>query len=358
MPNEKLQKYYGYTGLAVKRAYHQKYEQTQPPNVFALEEKNTLVGIEIEVENITNPPYLTYYWKSTTDGSLRNNGIEYVSIPLRTSQVEHAVTYLNQQLLATNEPEFSPRTSVHVHLNVRDFTWEQVKVFVLLYALFERHFFHFAGRSRENSVFCVPLYKTSQLSAIFDIESEPKWHKYNALNLAPIYGDMGENLKRYGTIEFRHLFGTLDTATIIQWINNICCLRKYSATQKLDDLLIQIKNLNTTSEYISLYKNIFGQYADLNKMTKHDFESCVSFTKIALWGKDLNVKYKYNLNSRYRNILLTLKEEKKVVPKKGQLTGEEQAEFNAIMEKAKLMVEGQTWHKLNPFIGVTTKGVL
>ena len=199
-------------------------------------------------------------------------------------------------------------------MNVRDFTWEQVKVFVLLYAVFERHFFHIAGRSRENNVFCVPLYRTKQLQTIFNIDAEPKWHKYNALNLAPIYGDTSENLKCYGTIEFRHLYGTLDTATIVNWVNSICCLRKYSVSQKLDALLEQIKNVNTTSEYVELYKKVFGSYADLSKMTKFDFESCVSFTKVALWGKDLNLKCKGVILSRYHKLRYDPPKQEEPVP--------------------------------------------
>ena len=41
----------------------------------------------------------------------------------------------------------------------------------------------------------------------------------------------------------------------------------------------KVVNLNSTSEYIQLYKDVFGEYADLNKMLKYDFESCITTTK-------------------------------------------------------------------------------
>ena len=292
----KLQHIYGYTNLNVQKAKHAAFEQTLSPATFQCKDPNALLGIEVEVENIREGIPLEYYWKIKADHSLRNHGVECVSIPLRGHQVEHALRYLKTQMCTFNKPDFSNRTSVHVHLNVRDMSWSQVKVLVILYALFERHFFNLAGTKREQSIFCVPLYKSNQLSTILHIQNGgTKWHKYNALNLGTILGD--GDVGCYGTIEFRHLYGTDDLPTLMTWINNILLLRKASNEYKLEDLLEKVKTLNSTSEYVQLYEKIFQEYADLRSMSKKDFEYCVTHVKEVFWGYDLLRKEPYKAES-------------------------------------------------------------
>ena len=291
MAEQPLAKEYTYPALSVLKAKHLDYERRNNlQHTLPLVDDHTLVGIEIEVENLLGFNYpVEYYWNIKEDHSLRNNGREFVSIPLRTNQVEFAIDYLNQHL-ANYQPDFSNRTSVHVHLNVRDMTKSQLLSLVVYYCLFEKHFFNFAGSKREESIFCVPLYKTIQdytISSLFGVITQ--WHKYNALNLGTVIGAYG--LPCYGTVEFRHLYGTNNKEIIINWINQILCLKQAALKTNFKELLEKVKTLNTTSEYVQLYQDIFGNYADLNKMTKYDFESCVSFVKRWEWGYTHNQKY-------------------------------------------------------------------
>ena len=274
---------------------------------YNFKNKNTLIGIEIEVENIQDPPYLqSPFWKCTEDNSLRNYGQEYISVPLRASSIPYAIEYLKKVLFSTNEPIFSNRTSVHIHLNVRDFTLERLKVFLLLYCIFEKHFFNIAGSRRESNIFCIPLYKSEQKIHLSQYENTLiNWNKYNALNLGCILGNgINSNL---GTIEFRHLYGTLDTSIIYPWIDSIIHLREYSRLISLDNLVETLKNLNTTSEYISLYKKVFEKTClDLNLISKLDFESCITQTKLNYFEQN-NCYYTNpsTLNSNYNKKLNT-----------------------------------------------------
>ena len=276
-----LSKLYNYAALAVKKTLHHNFEQKMNhTNEFPVVCETGLVGLEIEVEGLTNgQPYPEYYWHGKEDHSLRNHGYEYASIPLRGYQIEKALLYLNQLITNTGvTPQFSNRCSVHVHLNVRDMTWEQVRTLVLLYSIFEKHFFHIAGTKRENNIFCVPLYKCDLKHGITQLEYYiENWQKYCAINLGPILGS--QDVGRFGTIEFRHLYGTLDTKTIIDWVNNLFKLRLAAVNNSFADMWEKVINLNSTSEYIQLYKDVFGEYADLNKMLKYDFESCITTTK-------------------------------------------------------------------------------
>jgi hypothetical protein len=280
MDNTPVGKQYAYPTLSVNKAKHSLYEgQQSKDGHYTFCAPTALVGIEIEVENVKQVEHLDYYWKMKDDGSLRNYGKEFTTIPLRATQIPYALEYLSKAL-QNNDLSFSPRTSVHVHLNVRDMAWDQIRVLTLLYAIFERHFFHLAGTKRESSIFCVPLYKTTQLSCLNWIEQNPKWHKYNAINLATILGD--GDVPRFGTIEFRHMYGTQDHDLLCPWIDNILKLRVASTKWKYADLLCRLEQMNTTSEYIALYQDVFGEYANLEKMNKHDFEHCITATKLTL----------------------------------------------------------------------------
>lgn len=292
-----LSKLVHYPTLSVAKAHHVAYEQktTVPDNVIV--DNRALLGIEIEVENCGAYTPIEYYWSAKEDHSLRNNGVEFTSIPLRGYQVPYAIQYLKKQIMINNpNHDFSPRTSVHVHLNVRDMTWEQIKVLVMLYAVFERHFFTIAGTKRESSIFCVPLYKTDETYKIPNLENScGQSKKYSALNLGTIIGS--EDCPSYGTIEFRHLYGTLDEPTLYTWINNILMLRKASLKYSYDELLAIIHDMNTTSEYIRLYNEVFGGFANNKKLVKYDFEHCVSMLKLALFSIPVNNKYQIQKGS-------------------------------------------------------------
>lgn len=261
---------------------------------------NVLLGVEIEVENIKNEVDLNHYWNCVEDNSLRNYGHEFVSRPLRARSIPYAIEHLKQALYYNNDPIFSNRTSVHVHLNVRDFTIERLQVFLLLYCVFEKHFFNIAGTRRENNIFCIPLWKSEQPIHLNCWPTDlQKWNKYNALNLGCILGNgINTNL---GTIEFRHLYGTLDTDILYPWIDSIIHLRDFSRLLPLYILVEKIKNLNTTSEYISLYKQVFGVTClDLNLISKLDFESCISQTKLNLFYTNQYKPFIFEL-SKYKD---------------------------------------------------------
>ncbi len=280
---------YTFPAIVNLNGYKTAYKQNTPlklPYHFIYD--NALIGIEIELENYLHPIDVETFWEIKTDGSLRNNGIEFVSHPLRTRFVPYALQYLCDELFKENEPTFSNRTSVHIHLNVRDFSKERLKVFLLLYCIFEKHFFNVAGTKRENNIFCVPLYKTEQPINLKYFDNAVKhWNKYNALNLACILGSAEESIKKYGTVEFRHLYGTLDPIILYPWIDSILHLRQASLDWKLKDLEEVLINLNTTSEYYAIYKKTFkARCLNFRLITQHDFESCILHTKLNYFSEN------------------------------------------------------------------------
>ena len=247
--------------------------------VYPFITQNALLGIEIEVENIPNLVPLDTYWSTHEDGSLRNYGREFVSGALNPQQCVVALDYFFKHLKQSNpDYSFSNRTSIHVHLNVRDMTQDQIYAMVLLYAIFEKFFYQFAGKRRLNSIFCVPLFRSNMLSKAYEMiyGLNQTWHKYSGLNLRPMLDS--EDRRGYGTIEFRHLYGTDDQETILSWLQAIICLRHYAMQENVaETLLREIETMNTTSSYMSLFMKVFP--AHQHTINKKDIEECVSNIK-------------------------------------------------------------------------------
>jgi len=285
--NTPLQQLVKYKSMVLRRNDSTLYEKTHSlkNKPFEWTTLQGMVGIEIEVENITQPVSPLAYWDVKSDGSLRNNGIELVSVPLQIKQVQLALEHVFEVLNQNNKPDFSNRTSIHIHVNCRDLTQDQLYNFILLYAIFEKHFYNMVGNKRLNSIFCVPVFRTNQLKHLNTVVYglSPDWHKYCGLNLLPLY--QNSVTQGYGTIEFRHLHGTANQQEILEWINDILCLRKFACEVNKEELIQLIKEMNTTSSYLSLYSQVFAKGRKI-LTNKKDFEECVSNTKRELFGDE------------------------------------------------------------------------
>ena len=118
------------------------------------------VGIEVEVENVRvylGNNGIDPWWDNIDDGSLRNGGREFVfSQPMFGQDIVNALEALNMSLSPTG-CEYTERCSVHVHVNVRDMTFDQIANMTVLYALAEPLFFAKVDDARERNFYCKPL---------------------------------------------------------------------------------------------------------------------------------------------------------------------------------------------------------
>jgi len=253
------------------------YEETHEyENKYPIVDRNTYLGIEVEVENIQFYNQTSPYWRMIEDGSLRNNGREFITPPIRARRVEHALNDLFEQDL-NKSIDFSERTSIHIHMNIRTLTIKQLEALILTYLVFEKVLFNFSGPERYTNIFCVPLVETDVgedlLELIQNKNPAVAWQKYTALNLLPIM--------QKGTIEFRHLGGTKDIKKIITWINMILCLKKFALQKSPEYIWNRIKTLNTTSEYRLFGEEVFKELIQL--LWDVDFNSnvsdCVTYVK-------------------------------------------------------------------------------
>lgn len=201
------------------------------------------VGIEIEQEYGSNSIFRSItpvtddspYWQHKHDGSLREIGVEFVSGILFPGDVDAA---LEEVMPLVSKGTFSWRTAIHVHIDVRDLSEEQLTKVCELYSVIEPLIFEWEGNNRNESRFCVPWYACpaavkKMLSVVNNNNNDvyvvqnafEKFGKYSALNLTSI--------PRFGTLEFRHMQTTDNIDKIRKYIN--LCLRIVEAGSNLID---------------------------------------------------------------------------------------------------------------------------
>lgn len=223
---------------------------------FLICEPKKRIGIEVEVENIRDIPrnFDRCLWTTHDDGSLRNGGIEFVTLAVAGKEIPAAIYNLFDNL--PKDADFSERTSIHVHVNIREQTVDQLLTVLLLYITFERLLYQFAGSHRAKNIFCVPIQETRYpyiLSDAFIHQSIPelidKWKKYSGLNL--------RRIKDFGTLEYRHMEGHRDPIRLLRWINIILRLHRYARRNTFFDTYNEIRMLNTSSMYEHFTRQVF-----------------------------------------------------------------------------------------------------
>lgn len=223
-----------------------------PEDVWKYKPDNNLVlptcrlGLEFEFEGVSakaaHPKDAwSAYWTQHRDGSLHDNGLEFVfSEPLWGLDATDAIRALCKWAIA-HKFKTSIRTGLHVHVDVRDLNRMELARLNVIYALFERAVYRFAGNNREENVFCLPWYKSDHMAAhVNTISSDTTdirvasealaQEKYGGLNL--------DTLARFGSVEFRHALSTTDVAWVMRWVN--VCLSFKRAAQKLDATPVQL----------------------------------------------------------------------------------------------------------------------
>jgi hypothetical protein len=215
-------------------------------------------GVELEIESVMDPDaWVVPGFHHEEDGSLRNSGREFITKPMTLSNLAYGLDLFKTKSGVTDK-NYSERTSIHVHTNARNLTLEQIQTILVLYQLFERMLFRFAGNDRDKNIFCVPWNQTLLNHKIMEGSALPKfkaWQKYTALNLLP--------LLTQGTLEWRHMPGHCDFKKLVDWCNIIGCFFAWVQDNSLEDTINQVIALNTNSEYEAVFGQCFGPLAGL-----------------------------------------------------------------------------------------------
>lgn len=221
----------------------------------------SLVGVEIELENVPSKIFEHdfKFWYTKQDGSLRGDSVELVfKSPLAGKSIVDALIEVEKYIRDNGiTPDTNDRTSVHVHVDVRDMVYDQLYKMSVLYALFERPLFKYAGEDRKSNVFCMSLEQgQSQLKAFHLIPTKQSEavrinDRYSALNLSAI--------TRFGSIEFRLHRGEWRAAPILRWVNILLSMKK--AAMLLPEEVMTIPQEVSARGYMTFLRMIFGKHA-------------------------------------------------------------------------------------------------
>jgi hypothetical protein len=197
------------------------------------------LGLELECEFPRRPvsltPELEEHWAAKPDGSLRGVGIEFVARqPFKNDEnLRKKIEGLCEYIKRNNVVENSPRTSFHVHCNVKEMTPLQVYNCIVGYWLLEPMLMEYCGPDRRGSLFCLQLQHAE--SVVQDLQDSTHdgfnvfhndAHKYGAINLAAI--------TRYGSLEFRGMRGSTDPDVLFSWSFMLQKLMETLSTQFKD----------------------------------------------------------------------------------------------------------------------------
>lgn len=191
-------------------------------------------GIEIECEGKNMVPIDSKTWGCEDDGSLRGafpeSRSEFVlKKPVLYTACEAALDELiGHQVHA--EFSFSFRTSVHIHMNVQTLTVTELYNLIYTYLLIEQPLVNYCGDGRKGNRFCLRLRDAEGMMEILTMLFQtgdkhlrriPADHmRYASINL--------EAFKKYGSIEFRAMRGTMDKAIILPWIEMLNSIKTYA----------------------------------------------------------------------------------------------------------------------------------
>lgn len=192
------------------------------------------VGIEIEAEGFDelciedfNETESSRWWHTKPDGSLRNEGVEFCSVVMFGKTVVDALEAVRPSL---SRCDINWRAGIHVHVDVRELSVNELGRVCSLYGMLERLIFAWEGNNRQDSNFCVPWYICNDAAAAlgeiinasgkaqgavnsYQFRALNRLGKYSALNVVPV--------TTQGSIEFRMMQTTDDLDKILDFVN-IC----------------------------------------------------------------------------------------------------------------------------------------
>ena len=260
----------------------------------------TLIGIEIEVEkcrcNTVDQNFydeVMYYWNMAADGSLRNNGQEFISRKgLSTVTLPKALDLLLNKrtgyipLATKGVAEANARTGLHIHMNVGDKDYYELCNILFLYSMIEPAIFVASGNRCEN-LFCVPWYQNQvSLGAVIaelaghatyyarygEEERNKAFSQYRWRNYSKYCGLNVSTVSQYSTLEFRMHEGTLEPARIQSWVDSLERLFRVAKGSDLLDNLARFRSNRTDAKYLLLLEQMFGRIP--KEITQSTLDDC------------------------------------------------------------------------------------
>ncbi len=250
------------------------------------------VGIEVEVESdrrMVPPAKVSKDWTITNDSSLKAEyPYEFITkMGLTRKGSEEAIDNLADYFRA-DKGRFeaidtnSPRSSIHVHINVRHLNQRQLLTGCMFYWLLESLINRWHEEHRRGWLFCMPIVKAEDIIAcVSDAASKGDMYlltkdrvKYGSLNLATV--------SEIGTAEFRVMAGSdYDKEKIKLWVKTCSQImnkthRFFSSPKAVYEALVS-EGVDAPLIREAMYKVMPSDFVDeLCKVADQDLEQLIS----------------------------------------------------------------------------------
>jgi hypothetical protein len=216
---------------------------------------DTFVGVELELEGVNWKDSFLDLFNHHEERSLRK-GLELVTkFGVTAGEAMFAIKSLHAEI---GKKKLGFRCGLHAHIDVTQFTMEDIYKAVLVYTVLEPLLFDISGNRNAPPTpnrFCVAvLDSVSCFSKIIYYGHRKEWDevakvvksgtKYMAMNVLPI--------TKFGTVEFRHHFGTHDPDVIQPWLQTLLDVVVGSRAMNTENLESQIIGVNSLSYYEEL----------------------------------------------------------------------------------------------------------
>jgi hypothetical protein len=275
-----------------------------------------MYGVEVEVENVSLGEHarqqndlsfqsevlmrIARHWRATSDGSLRNRGMEWISMP---DSVEGTLERLRLLYTGMEQGAFAPsvRTGIHVHANVQHLMGPEIVALMRRYAVLEPLLFLYVGEAREQNIYCVPLYRAANERALWQSiatalpgidTARPEVArlfdnccKYSALNLQP--------MRRQGSAEYRHAPTFSSRKEAEGWLKLVDYVHSSTAFPEgtwTETTLRDIWERGAMPCSADTFKQYMGQVTDRGLLSFAN--SLLPFTyKVAEWGSPAGLAF-------------------------------------------------------------------
>ena len=198
-----------YTGIEIEAELPNSSGEQDEETEEYTEEENARNNVEA---NVADKGYENEF---KIDGSLHNCGIEVNTEPLFGRELIENVRSLTQALKVEGF-ETSTSCGLHVHLDARDMTTEQIRIFTRYYMKYEDLIFKMLPDCRRNNSYCS---RFGDMGQYFVSGSDYCSHYFGrcALNIDNFINRARGHTNKQ-TVEFRMHEGTLDPVAIINWV--------------------------------------------------------------------------------------------------------------------------------------------
>ena len=238
-------------------------------------------GVEIECEGRNLNPIDTETWRTERDGSLRGDfpscSSEYVMRqPVTAIRLDKAI----DELIAHQKNakfSFSFRTSVHVHINVQEYTEDQLLAFIYACLILEEPLMNFCGETRKGNRFCLRMKDAEGYDRTLNALFQHGWTAIRDLNGDAIrYSAINIHaLRKYGSVEFRGMRGNMDRAVLIPWCHTLLSIRNV-ATKLGSPVAVYNEFIKKGNEEFA--KSMMGKHFDLFNYPELDRDIASSFS--------------------------------------------------------------------------------